>query len=918
MSQPETTRPASSSQGWRWGRWALAAATAAGLALYLWGDGGCDDANISFRYAAHIAHGYGSVWNLSDPPSMGSSTPVWLLFLALVERLWPGHIPLAANLAAAVSWGALTAVAWAIGGQLGWRRPWMAAVVLAGMAPVAAARMRGMETPVYALFIGAAYLAWLRRPEGWKWGVCAGLCAAIRLDGLLVPVVLGASSLIRNRRVPFAAAAVAIVTYLPWLGWQWSATGALVPQTMHAKALWQGSGRFVPVLLPVLTARPVVGIALWVALAAAAVWGLKERRLWPMAAWAVAYCIAYVAAKLPHMGWYYMPLLVPVALLAGAAADRVRYASGTIAGLAIASGLTMVVAGHPWYPNRFTYPPVMPAAAFRQHGLTRIGVWLRDHDPGAMVLTNEVGIIGYVSGCRVVDALGLVSRETWPYIPKSDFAGMVRDLRPDYIAWRAPREREPLPWAPGYRWLEGWRDDVGWYGLYLRADEPARPGSAVSRSHHAAHVARAKHVLLIVTDSLRADHVGCYGDAERLTPSIDKLATHAVRFANAYSASSWTCPSNAALFTGRYPREVRARGTLRLSDTATTMAECFRDAGFATAGFSAHILISGEHGFAQGFQFFVCKTTQDEEMTARCTEWIGAHKDQSFFVLLYLLDPHWPYDPEKAGAYLRPRGAHIRKGIESGYLPLHPDVRVPRIVDDPHGDREISMEEVRYLHALYKGDIVSVDDRIGRVLAAVADIPELAVVMTSDHGEEWLDHGGLSHLYTLYDELLRIPLLISAPGQAAGVAKAPVSNLDVMPTLLDLAGIAAPPGMRGMDLLPPADIPQRPLSAEVHGWDTRGISRYSVRVGSQTLIRTMSGLPFEPKPPPEGFYERYDFVKDAGEKHPMPLGAPGGDALWREMRALGSLAVEARTGAQRVKLNRKTAEELRALGYIGH
>jgi hypothetical protein len=488
MPQPETTRSVSRSRR-PWGRWALAAATAAGLALYLWRDGGCDDANISFRYAAHIAHGYGSVWNLGDPPSMGSSTPLWLLFLALVERLSPGHIPLAANLAAALSWGALTAVAWAIGDRLGWRRPWMAAVVLAGMAPIAAARMRGMETAVYALFIGAAYLAWLREPKAWKWGVWAGLCAATRLDGLIVPVVLGASSLIANRRFPFAATAVAIGTYLPWLGWQWSATGALVPQTMHAKALWQGSGRFVPVLLPVLTARPVVGVALWIGLAAAMLWGLSERKLWPLAAWAIAYCIAYVIAKLPHMGWYYMPLLIPVVLLAGAGADRVRYASGAIAALAAISGLTMVVAGHPWFYNRITYPPVMPAAAFRQHGLTRIALWLRDHDPGATVLTNECGIIGYVSGCRVIDALGLVSRETWPHIPQGDFGGMVRALRPDYIAWRVPEQRAPLPWAPGYLWRDGWRDDYGWYGLYVRggytpatARNKPGPGVAARRS----------------------------------------------------------------------------------------------------------------------------------------------------------------------------------------------------------------------------------------------------------------------------------------------------------------------------------------------------------------------------------------------------------------------------------------------------
>lgn len=471
MLETELNHSLARGHDWRWARWGLAAATAVGLAIYLWGDGGCDDANITFRYAQHLAHGFGSVWNLGDAPSLGSSTPLWLVLLTLVERLWPGHIPLAANLAMAISWGLLAAVAWSIGEQLGWRRPWVAAAVLAAMAPLAAARMRGMETATYAALVAITYLVWLREPSGWKWGVGAGLCALARLDGWLVLGVFGLASVLVTRRLPLRAGAIAAALYLPWLGWQWHATGALVPQTMRAKALWPGCGRFSPLDLALLTAPPVVGTALWVALAAGMMWGLRERRLWPITAWAVIYCVAYRAAKLPQMGWYYMPLLLPTALLAAAGVNRSRFASSAVAGLALVSGLMMVVAGNPWFPRRLVYPPVTPRMTFEQHGLTRIGRWLRDNDPQASVLTNECGIIGYVSDCRVIDALGLVSRETWPYIPAGDFAGMASALRPDYIAWRVPERGSPLRWAPGYQWQKGWLDDIGWYGLYSRRSE---------------------------------------------------------------------------------------------------------------------------------------------------------------------------------------------------------------------------------------------------------------------------------------------------------------------------------------------------------------------------------------------------------------------------------------------------------------
>ena len=423
--------------------------------------------------------------------------------------------------------------------------------------------------------------------------------------------------------------------------------------------------------------------------------------------------------------------------------------------------------------------------------------------------------------------------------------------------------------------------------------------------------------LIIVSDALRRDYVGCYGGSEGLTPNIDAFAQRAVRFDNAYAASSWTVPSNAALLTGRYPREVREPGKMRVTRAATTMAESLQGAGYPTAAFSAHLMMSGTYGFDQGFDAFTCKRLQDEEMAARCMKWLSEHRRGGpFFAFLYLLRPHWPYKPEQAGAYLVPRHAKVRDVVRQGRIPLDPKVRVPRLVSNPHGDREMSMEEVNYLHASYKGNIVSTDARIGRVLREAAKIPNLVIIVTSDHGEEWLDHRGLSHMYTLYDELLRIPLMMAIPGRPPRGVASPVSNLDVLPTVLGLAGIKAPRDLRGTNLLPFDKLGPRPLTAEVNGYDPCGVSRYSVRVGDQTLICNFAGLSDEPKPPPGGRFERYDFVRDPHEQHPLPLGDRKTRPLWRLMQATNPFTPQAMAHTKRTKLDAKTLEELRATGYI--
>lgn len=352
---------------------------------------------------------------------------------------------------------------------------------------------------------------------------------------------------------------------------------------------------------------------------------------------------------------------------------------------------------------------------------------------------------------------------------------------------------------------------------------------------------RAQRFLLIICDALRADHVGCYGSDKNLTPFIDAFAKRAVRFENAYAAAPWTLPSNVAAMTGRYPHDVQL-DRFRRGRGEVPMARYFQAAGFRTAAFSSAGVISPVWGFARGFDSFVYRRLEDDMVANACIRWLGWHRDDRFFVLLYLFDPHWPYDPEKPGAHLIPRDAHVRKIVAQGHIPLPRTTRVPRIVRRPREEHEMSMEEVEYLHALYDGDVVSVDERIGRVLAAAAEIPGLVIVVTADHGEEWLDHGGLSHLFTLYDELLRIPLILFAPGQRAATMSDPVSNLDLLPTLLSLARIDAGRELPGMSLLPVRKLSPRPLFAEVPATNPALVLRFSARQDNRVLIWTKAAL----------------------------------------------------------------------------
>lgn len=321
------------------------------------------------------------------------------------------------------------------------------------------------------------------------------------------------------------------------------------------------------------------------------------------------------------------------------------------------------------------------------------------------------------------------------------------------------------------------------------------------------------NAILIVIDTLRADGLSSYGNPRRTTPQIDALAQAGVRYQHAVSQAPWTAPSIASLLTAQYPS---ALGVVEprtpIDDGATLLSEVLQAAGYATGAVVSHWLCSQKWGFAQGFDSFDQSNVlgpggvTSHGVAERGLEFIEAHAEEAFFLFLHFFDPHYLYIEHPRFPFAE-EGSEYRGSVRTGIDPI-------RLA----GRKDLSQADLDEVRRIYDSEIAFTDHHVGRVLARLRELGLFAsalVVVTADHGEEFLDHGGWNHARTLYDELLRVPLVIKYPDGRSGVWKGPVPLLDVAPTVLDALGIAVPPEMRGRSLLDVATRPPRPIFSEL-------------------------------------------------------------------------------------------------------
>ncbi|MEJ2720475.1 MAG: sulfatase-like hydrolase/transferase, partial [bacterium] len=313
-------------------------------------------------------------------------------------------------------------------------------------------------------------------------------------------------------------------------------------------------------------------------------------------------------------------------------------------------------------------------------------------------------------------------------------------------------------------------------------------------------------VIFIVVDTLRPDALSCYSPQGTDTPNMDLLAEDGILFTDAISSGPWTLPGMASLLSGLSPAvHQTVDNNSALPDSVRTLAEYMMRAGYSTAAIGSNIVLTDRRNFSQGFgeyhwfpvpaddaslgkgilrRVFPSRYRPDastSELTDIAIEWLTENRDRDFFLWLHYFDPHHPYSPPPEFLPRSQPPASMgpvfksRKKIQSGNLRL-------------------SAEEREWVHQLYLGEVRYVDANIGRLVDSLKNLhiyDESLVVLVSDHGEEFWDHGRFEHGHSLYDELLHVPLIVKLPFSSVTTRiETTVPTESVTPTILDLCHVA--------------------------------------------------------------------------------------------------------------------------------
>jgi arylsulfatase A-like enzyme len=438
--------------------------------------------------------------------------------------------------------------------------------------------------------------------------------------------------------------------------------------------------------------------------------------------------------------------------------------------------------------------------------------------------------------------------------------------------------------------------------------------------------ARPPDLVLVVVDTLRADHLGVYGYSRPTSPTIDALARGGTFFRNAASPASWTKPAVASLFTSRLPSEHGAVSFERdLDQQLPLLADALRARGYYTAGVSGNFVhVSATHGFGRGFDFFESPNIEADgegshilelatgagpprryralrarELNHIVAQVVRDRPAKPLFLYVHYMEPHAGYEPPPrlAKSFLR----------DPAFASTAPEAGAAYVSGLAKAGTTADPREVSRLIDLYDAEIASVDEAIAelRKILDAAGLSRALWLLTADHGEEFAEHGSFFHGIRLYDETVRVPLVISGPGVEAKARDEAVDLLDVAPTLLARAG--APPlrGARGRDLLA-REVGPRDLIAELHADRVA-----EAHLGPRRHWFSVTRWPYRLVAGSDGSRELYRKDRDPGEK--APLGKPDA-ALTGALDDIGASAWRA-PGESGGVIEPATRDALRALGY---
>jgi arylsulfatase A-like enzyme len=441
---------------------------------------------------------------------------------------------------------------------------------------------------------------------------------------------------------------------------------------------------------------------------------------------------------------------------------------------------------------------------------------------------------------------------------------------------------------------------------------------------------KARNIILISLDTLRADHLGCYGYGRDTSPHIDSLSRDSALFAQTFASSPWTLPSHVSLLSALDCINHQVYdGDQKMDPGIITLAEFLRSFGFRCAAFTGGGFVSESFGFHKGFdRFSIRGTSLDPEaastLSRAALNWIKRHHSRGFFLFLHTYQIHDPYSPPPGYAESFCENDAPYQRIDMRDLRLKHELRF-----SPQSDKLR-----RNIIGLYDAEIRYTDEALIKPL--VDSLKELGIydntmlIVTSDHGEEFYEHQSWHHTHSVYNESIKVPLIIKFFDSAdRGKRVEKFARLtDVMPTIMDVLDIRPKHHyMDGESLLPLLSDggekgEERMFLSELGSAvvNTRIPKKIALNSGRYKLIVNEDFTPdqrayFNPGPVPQGKLEIYDLSQDMGERNNLAQSRPD---VTRELLSFFTARYRQRraSAATKTDLDNKTREELRSLGYI--
>jgi arylsulfatase A-like enzyme len=421
------------------------------------------------------------------------------------------------------------------------------------------------------------------------------------------------------------------------------------------------------------------------------------------------------------------------------------------------------------------------------------------------------------------------------------------------------------------------------------------------------------NIILISMDTLRADHLGSYGYHRDTSPELDRMAQGGVLFKWAVAQAPYTLPSHMSLLTSRYPsfHKVNKPRESYLNSEITTLAEILYNQGYRTWALVGGGQVSQAYGFAEGFEAYIAYSSLQGDVNMKVRETISfleREKENKFFIFFHSYQTHTPYTPPPP--YDEMFGIEYQGSIDG-------EIETIEAIND--GSIEISQADLERIVALYDGEIREADDSLAELfeyLKREGLESKTLVVFTSDHGEEFGEHGKVgTHSRTLHDEVLRVPLIFKLPGtiHEGRIVEKQVQSLDIMPTVLELVGVDDREGLQGTSLV-------KWLAGETE--TTSPTEAFSERLAADgNILRSVRDSRFKyifrnNRKTEEEDHFYFDLEADPREQESLPL-SPDKTSEWLgKLRFLIDEDETNRSVERSRRVDEKTLDALRELAYV--